>query len=322
MFGKLYTIARNTFVETIRQPIYGVILLLVALAMVMNVSLAGWTLSDDNKLLTSLGLSTLLVSGLFLAGFSAAGVLSREIDNRTVLTVVSKPVGRTVFVVGKFVGLAAALGIGFYLSAIMFLMSLRHKVMQTARDEFDLPVIIFGLTALTLVFLVGGVCNYLYRIEFTSMAVYLAVPLFTVAMILVCLISPKWEIQPITTDFGDGQVLVATVLIFWAVLMLGAVAVAASTRLGQVMTLLVCAGFLFVGLVSDYMLGRFRETSQLADLLYRITPNLQFFWIADALSQGQYVSPSYIVVAGSYAGCFIVAALLVAMALFQTRELG
>ena len=78
MFSKAYSIAWNTFLETIRQPIYGVILLATSLMLVMNLGLAMFTLEDDNKLLYVLGLSTLLLSGLFLSAFSASGVLSRE----------------------------------------------------------------------------------------------------------------------------------------------------------------------------------------------------------------------------------------------------
>ena len=51
MVQRFYTLALNTFVETIRQPIYGVILLATAVLLVLNVSLAAFTLDDDDKLL-------------------------------------------------------------------------------------------------------------------------------------------------------------------------------------------------------------------------------------------------------------------------------
>ena len=86
MVQRFLAIAINTFVETIRQPIYGVLLLATFAMLILNVSLAGFTLEDDNKLLLDLGLSTLMLSGLFLSAFSATGVLTREIENKTVLT--------------------------------------------------------------------------------------------------------------------------------------------------------------------------------------------------------------------------------------------
>ena len=77
MLQRLYSVAMNAFVETIRQPIYGVILLGTTILLILNVSLAAFTFEDDDKLLLDLGLSTLLLSGLFVAAFSAAGILSR-----------------------------------------------------------------------------------------------------------------------------------------------------------------------------------------------------------------------------------------------------
>src|SRR5690606_29714011 len=115
MFNKLWAVTVNSFTETIRQPIYGILVLVTVGLLVFNVGIAGYTLEDDNKLLKDLGLSTLLLSGLFISAFSASGILSQEIENKTVLTVVSKPISRPVFLLGKFAGLAGALAVAFYL---------------------------------------------------------------------------------------------------------------------------------------------------------------------------------------------------------------
>ena len=119
MVGKLLAISINTFLETIRQPIFGVVLATTLLLMMLNVSLAAYTLDDDDKLLTELGLSTLLLSGLFLASFSATSVLTREVEVKTVLTVISKPVSRWLFILGKYLGLLAGLALAFYICFFM-----------------------------------------------------------------------------------------------------------------------------------------------------------------------------------------------------------
>ena len=80
MFQQLLTIARNTFVESTRQPIYVVMLLLTTVLLVLNTSLAAYTMSDDNKILIDMGLSTLFLAGLLLAAFTATGVLSAEVE--------------------------------------------------------------------------------------------------------------------------------------------------------------------------------------------------------------------------------------------------
>ncbi|UCD28869.1 MAG: hypothetical protein JSV03_17635 [Planctomycetota bacterium] len=322
MFTKLWGIITNSFTETIRQPIYGTLLLVTAGLLVLNVGVAAYTLEDDNKILKDMGLSTLLLAGLFLSAFSSAGILSREIDNKTVLTVISKPVGRPLFLLGKFLGLVGALAVAFYLCGIVFLLTMRHKVLERASQDFDLPVIIFGISALLITILVAAFCNYIYDMHFSSLSIALAVPMMTLTLILVSLISPEWEIQKFGKDFIDGQLIGAAVLVFAMILILTAVAVAVSTRMGQVMTLTICTAVLLIGLVSDAMFGQYRENHLLAKLAYWISPNLAFLWITDALTQEQHVTLGYVGWALGYAILIVLTWLLIGVALFQKREVG
>jgi len=322
MLTKLWGIIANGFTETIRQPIYGVLLLATVFLLILCAAIAGYTMDDDNKFLKDLGLSTLLMAGLFLSAFSAAGILSREIDNKTVLTVISKPVGRPLFILGKFLGLAGALTVAFYLCGIAFLLVMRHGVMARASQFFDVPVILFGVGAIVLTIFVSAFCNYFYDMHFSSMAIALAVPLMTVAIVLVCLISPKWEIQPFGKDFIDGQLLGASVLVFCLVMITTAVAVAVSTRFGQVMTLAACVFVMLVGLVSDTFFGQYRDTQILARIAYWLTPNLAFFWVTDALTADNALTAGYVGIACGYAGLIVACWLLSGIALFQKREVG
>lgn len=322
MFSRFWGIVTNSFTETIRQPIYGVLLLVTTGLLVLNVGVSGYTLDDDNKLLKDLGLSTLLLSGLFLAAFSSAGILSREIENKTVLTVISKPVSRPVFLAGKFTGLSGALAVAFYLLGIVFLLAMRHKVLERASQHFDLPVIIFGVSAFMAAILIAAFCNYLYDMQFASTSIALAMPLMTVALALVALIDPEWQIQRFGQDFMDGQLIGAALLVFAMVLILTAVALAASTRFGQVMTLTICLGVLLIGLVSDSMFGQYAERSVLARMAYWLSPNLAFLWVTDALTQNNHITLAYVGMTFGYAMLIVVAWLLIGIALFQKREVG
>jgi ABC-2 type transport system permease protein len=322
MLTKFWGITINSLTETIRQPIYGVLLLATTFLLVLNLSLAGYTFDDDNKLLKDLSLSTMLLCGLFLAAFSAAGVLSREIENKTVLTVVSKPVGRPVFILGKFAGLAGALAIAYYLIGIVFLLTMRHKVMSRGSDQFDMPVIIFGCSAFFGTLLIAAFCNYLYDMQFESTAVTLSLPLMTLALVLVCLISPTWNIQQFGKDFIDGQIVGAVTLVFAMVMIATAVAVAVSTRLGQVGTLAICTVVLMVGLASDYLFGDARQNNLLAKIAYWLSPNLAFLWVTDALTQDNHITATYVGMAFGYAMLIVLSWLLIAVALFQKREVG
>lgn len=322
MFTKLWGIIANSFTETIRQPIYGVLLLVTVLLLTLCVGLAAYTMDDDNRFLKDLGLSTLLVTGLFLSAFSAAGILSQEIENKTVLTVISKPVSRPLFILGKFIGLAGALAVAYYLCGIVFLLAMRHGVIARASQIFDLPVILFGTSAIGITIVVAAFCNYLYDMQFSSTAIALAIPLMTVALMLVGLINNEWKIQPFGKDFIDGQLVGAAILVFALVMITAAVAVAVSTRFGQVMTLAICVFVVLVGLVSDSFFGQYRETQILARLAYWVTPNLAFFWVTDALTAENPLTMGYVGMASGYAALIVASWLLIGIVLFQKREVG
>jgi len=322
MFSRFWGIVTNSFTETIRQPIYGILLLVTIGMLVFNVSVSGYTLDDDNKLLKDLGLSTLLLSGLFLAAFSSAGILSREIENKTVLTVISKPVSRPLFLSAKFTGLVGALGLAFYLTGIVFLLCMRHKVMERSSQHFDLPVIAFGGGAILAAILIAAFCNYLYDMQFGSMAISLSIPLLTIALVLVAWIDSEWRFQEFGKDFIDGQLIGAAVLVFAMILILTAVAVAASTRFGQVMTLTICLAVLLVGLVSDALFGQYAAHSVWARVAYWVSPNLAFLWVTDALTRDTPITLHYVSMAFGYAMLIVGAWLCLGIALFQKREVG
>ena len=325
MIQQIITIGRNTFLESIRQPIFMILIMAAGLLLVMNLSVAQYTMDDDNKQLLDMGLSTLFVTGVLLAAFTATGVLSQEVENKTVLTVVSKPVSRPVFVLGKYVGVAAALGVAYWVLTVIFLLTIRHKVMQTASDPFDLPVISFGLLALLLALVISAVGNYLYHWVFSSSVVVCQGILFTIAFVLVLFISKEWAFQSPMVEFQDQmtpQLFKGLLVLFQGLLIICAVAITTSTRLGQVMTLLICLGFLMLGLASDPLLAELSTHALWAKTLYRMIPNLHMFWLADHLTQGYPISDQYIMYVSAYCGLVVAGFLSLGVVLFQTREVG
>jgi len=263
MIGQTFAIARNTFVESIRQPILFVLIVASALMQVFNTLLSAFSMgfteqtevSGDDKLLLDMGLATVMVCATLLAAFVATSVLSREIENKTALTVISKPIGRPMFVIGKYAGVTGAILVAATIMLVFFLFAIRHKVMSTARDEVDGPVVLFGALAIVGPVALGIWGNYFYGWVFSSTAIFTMFPASLAAYALTLTIGKEWEFQSISTDF-KGEIMIAAVCALLAVVVLAAVAVAASTRLGQVMTLVVCCGVFMVGLLSNHLLGR------------------------------------------------------------------
>jgi len=342
MLQQILTISRNTFLESIRQPIFVVLLIVFGLALFLNPSLSANTLDDDNKLMVAMGMSTLFLAGLFMAAFTATGVLASEIENKTVLTVVSKPVSRPLFVLGKYFGVAGALGLAFWILGCLFILTVRHRVMQTASDEFDGPVIVFGLLCWLLALTWAGWGNYFHRWVFSSTFVWSLAGLSTLAVLLVLMIDKHWQFQSITAEFArtenaalpGGEMLVVMVLLFEAILMLTAVAIAASTRLGQIMTLVICTGVFVLGLTSEILLAPVVQQTTwsqaqglggwsawgLPRILYWGVPNFQFLWLSEALQRGIPIPLSHVLTVSLYALLVITAVLSLAVILFQERE--
>jgi ABC-type transport system involved in multi-copper enzyme maturation permease subunit len=195
---KLWSICRNAFVQTIRQPIYLILIMLTFGAMVLQLALAGYSMGvdyqeGDLQMLVEFGLSMLLFAGLLLAVFSASSTLTREIEDRTVLTVVSKPVSRATVVLGSFLGVLGAVLMGLYLCSLAYLMTVRQGTFSAAADPNDWPVIILGCGAVVLALLAAGVGNMMFSWTFTSTFVMALAVLLTVAMGIVTFVGiPSW----------------------------------------------------------------------------------------------------------------------------------
>lgn len=278
MLTQLLTIARNTFIESVRQPIVFILILIAGLIQVLNTWSTAYSmdndvigpLTGDNKLLFDFSLGTIFVLGTVLAGFVATAVISREIENKTVLTIVSKPVGRVTLILGKFLGVTTCVVISTIAMLVFLLLALRHGVMSTAADELDGPVLVFGLGAIALAMGLAAWCNYFYGWNFPQTMVVLMVPFLVLGYVGVLLLDKKWALQPITHDL-QPQILIACSCLLMAVLVLCAVATAASTRLGQVMTIVVCVGVFLLALLSNYLFGRFVFSNTLIGTVTSVT---------------------------------------------------
>ena len=319
--NKLFTIAKNTFIETLRQPVFAILIIAALLLFFVSPSLTMYTMSDDNKLLRELGLSTLFLTSLFVAIFSASGAVAEEMSNKTIMTVLTKPVQRPIFIVAKFLGVAAAVILAHYICTVALLMAIRHGVLETVNDTHDWTVLGAAGVGVAFVVLLSALFNYIYDWKFSSTAMVLTALFATVTIIFLAFIDRNWKFNP--KDNGINAVDVyGAVLLLLAALIVVALAVALSSRFNIVVTLSICIGIFLLGLVSDYVFGRFADAHLWAKAGRFIVPNLQVFWISDAIYEGSKVPVKYILTSASYAFCYTTAILALAVALFQRRQVG
>ncbi|MDP7011318.1 MAG: ABC transporter permease [Verrucomicrobiota bacterium] len=199
---QLPTIARNAFMELVRQPIFLVLFTVSSVLCFFLASLPyfGFGYNDrqnesfDLELVENGALSVMLLSGLFAAVICASTSLAEEIRTGTALAVLSKPVSRVHFMVGKYLGIAGALAVVTYANLVGVLLASRGAFDAYGRpDEFGTFVfILFVLLA----YATAGFLNYFLNKQFVPWAVLLVLSFMTAAFLVICCtdkqVAGKW----------------------------------------------------------------------------------------------------------------------------------
>jgi len=284
----LLAIARNAFVESLRQPIVLVMVLLCGIFQYFNTALSAYSMSyrsvagevtGDDKLLFDIGMGTVFLCGILIAAFIATAIVSREIDNKTVLTVVSKPIGRSLVVLGKFIGVMGATLLASLIMVIFLLFALRHGVLMNASDKLHQPVIFVGAGSVLASLALAGFTNYAYGWPFSQTVLTMLAPLVVLAYLVTLPFDAEWKLIPLTETLKP-EVIKASIASMGALVVLTAIATAASTRFGQVMTIMICLGAFILGLLSDYLVGRHAYTNTpvgMIEYALPVQPGMEFF---------------------------------------------
>ena len=321
MMTKLLAITKNTFIETIRQPFYSIIIIAALLLFFISPSISMYTMDDDNKLLRELGLSTLFIAGLFIAIFAASGAVAEEIENKTIMTVLSKPVQRPTFILAKFLGVTGAVAMGHYICTIALIMAIRNGVLENVDSTNDFTVIATAGTAVLLTILLTAFLNYSYDWKSTSTAMVLLAGFGTISLIFLIFFDRDWKFNPANNKIAAIDIY-GSILLFLAVFIIVALAVTLSCRFNIVVTLSACVGLFLLGLVSDWAFGALAKTQLWAKICYFAVPNLQIFWISDAIYEGSTLPVKYVLITTTYAICYAGGILALAIAIFQRRQVG
>jgi ABC-type transport system involved in multi-copper enzyme maturation permease subunit len=116
--SKIAVIALNTFRESVRDRVLYNLILFALLLVCASVFISELSINQETKFIATLGLSSMLVFGALIAIFIGVGLVYKEIDKRTIYNLLSKPVHRHEFIIGKYFGLCVTLLVN---SAVMTL---------------------------------------------------------------------------------------------------------------------------------------------------------------------------------------------------------
>lgn len=329
--GQGYAILRNTFFETVRQPVFGLILILTGLGILAIPLTAShvYTLSvgtslqhAPQRMVAELGLSTILLSGLLLSVFAASGVVNREIEEKTALTVLTKRVGRLVFLLGKFGGIACALSLAILTHLMLLLLTVRFGSNTAAYQPIDFAAI--GATAGSILFalLTSSWRNYFSGKSWIGSFCFSLFCYLLLSFSVFFFFDTEFNWAVTAQHFGsyDWQVGLAGLLTLEAVLLLCAISVAASTRLGAAGNFCISAFCFCGGLTSDYFLREYGQYLPVK-IWHTLMPNLQSFWLSEALKREIDIPSAYCLHVSGYGLLYLAAVLLVAAFLFDRREI-
>jgi Cu-processing system permease protein len=260
-------VALAAYKESVRDRvplmIVGFGVLLVAASYLISQMTAG----QDVKIIKDLGLAALSLMGLAIAVFIGIGLVAKEVERKSIYSVLSKPVTREQFVLGKYLGLVMTLAVNL-----------------------------------------GAMCAAYY-------AVLTVIHTLTPASTRAALVAP----------IVDPRLMIAVALIFGELMIVTAVALFFSTFSSPFLSAMLTLGLWVAGHFNTD-LRQFEEVvdspvaAAVAQGLYYVLPNLAPFNVKAEVVHGVPVSASHVGLTLAYAGVYITALLLAAMAIFRRRD--
>ncbi len=142
-------LALNTFRETVRDRIFYLVAIFGLVMLASTAVLSPLTVGAQAKIMSDVGLAAMVAFGLLVVVFVGSGMVRKEMDKGTILTILAKPIGRREYLVGKFLGLNLTLTAMLAVMTALFLLLL--LVAPGAFSLRFLPVVYLTFLELTLV---------------------------------------------------------------------------------------------------------------------------------------------------------------------------
>jgi ABC-type transport system involved in multi-copper enzyme maturation permease subunit len=136
---KSLTIARATAKEAIRQPAFFVMAVLAGALLIFTVFVPYFTFGEDMKMYKDTGLTTISFFCMLLALLTASSTVADEIEGKTAITLLSKPINRRQFIVGKFLGIELGVLVLYIILGTLFAAGVWYKFSYDLRESAGVP---------------------------------------------------------------------------------------------------------------------------------------------------------------------------------------
>lgn len=270
-FPKMSAIALSTCKSHLASPIFLILTVLGAFTLCVFIFIPYNTFGDDIKMLKDSGFTLIMVLAIVHAILAASSSVADEIDGKTALTVLSKPVGRRQFVFGKFIGISWSVAVLFVVLGAIFIVLVAYKPVYDARETSKM--------------------------------------------------APLWEdsyVEVVRTVPG-------LILAFLETVVLTALSVAISTRLPLLPNIAICFAIYTLGHLTPLLVqsgvGSLPPVAFMGIFISAVLPVLEAFNIQAAVAAGREVPYNYLLWALLYCSLYSLVAMLLALILFEDRDL-
>lgn len=141
--GAIGVIALNAFRESLRDKILYNLVLFAGLLIGLSVLLADLSITEHHKVIADMGLAAINLIGVIIAIFVGISLVNKEIERRTIYTIMARPISRTLFIMGKYFGLALTLSVNMAVMLAVFLLTLWLYHVPIERSLFQAVQLMF-----------------------------------------------------------------------------------------------------------------------------------------------------------------------------------
>lgn len=183
---KVSAIALTTCKEAMYQPLFYLALGLGSVGLIAFIFIPYNTFGEDIKMLKDSGLIWIMIWAIIVAVWAASVSVSEEVEGRTALTVLSKPVQRWQFILGKFLGVLGPVVVLFIVLGMLFLLTVSYKVVYDARETAKSEPL-WQVSYLEMIRIVPGlVLAFFETVVLAAISVALSTRLPMLANLIVC----------------------------------------------------------------------------------------------------------------------------------------